>query len=76
MDPYARDLDGFLIEVDDQIAGCDDGLGMTFRAPDDGLNAGDELVPGRPAAPDPRTSILRPGPSARVNAAGQISGAQ
>ncbi|TPV98246.1 MAG: hypothetical protein USCAAHI_02334 [Beijerinckiaceae bacterium] len=44
MHARARHLDGFLIEIDDEIAGRDDRLGVAFRAPYDGLNARDKLV--------------------------------
>ena len=44
MDPGAGDLDGLLIEIDDEVTGRDDGLGMALRSTNDGVNAGDELV--------------------------------
>ena len=44
MDAVARDLNGLLVEIDDQVAGRDHRLGMALRAADDGVNAGDEFV--------------------------------
>ena len=43
MHARARHLDGFPIEIDDEIAGRDDRLGVAFRAPYDGLNARDKF---------------------------------
>ena len=40
----AVDLDGLLVEVDDEVAGGDDRLGVALRAAHDGVDAGDELV--------------------------------
>ena len=40
----AVDLDRLGIEVDHEIAGLDDRLGVTFGAPHDGVNAGDQFV--------------------------------
>src|ERR1700752_2791820 len=44
MHSYASDFDRFLIKVDDEITGDDDGLGMALRAADDRLNAGNKLI--------------------------------
>src|SRR4029077_11575609 len=44
MHPRARDLDGFLIEIDDKISRRDDRLGVAFRAPYNGLDARDKFV--------------------------------
>src|SRR5262249_53339368 len=40
----ARDLDGFLIEIDDKVPRCDDRLGVAFRASYDGLDARNKFV--------------------------------
>ena len=40
----AADLDRLGVEVDDQVAGGDDRLGVALRAAHDGVDAGDQLV--------------------------------
>ncbi|GJE34646.1 hypothetical protein LDDCCGHA_4858 [Methylobacterium oxalidis] len=42
--PRAGDLDGLLVEVDDEVARRDHRLGVALRAAHDGVDAGDELV--------------------------------
>ena len=44
MHARAVDFDGLGVEVDDQVAGRDDRLGMALRAADDGVDARDQLV--------------------------------
>ena len=44
MHALAVDVDGLGVEVDAQVAGLDDGLGVTLRAAHDGVDAGDQLV--------------------------------
>ena len=44
MHARAFDLNYFGVEVDDEIAGLDHGLGMTLGAADDGVDARDQLV--------------------------------
>ena len=44
MHARAVDFDRLLIEVDGEVAGDDDRLGVALGAADDGVNAGDEFV--------------------------------
>src|SRR5271168_2911051 len=44
MHARAVDLDGLLIEIDDEVAGDDDRLGVTLGAADDRVDARDEFV--------------------------------
>lgn len=44
VDALAADFDSLGIEVDDQLAGHDDRLGVALGAADDSVDAGDELV--------------------------------
>src|SRR5205085_9067741 len=44
MNPGAAYFHGLGIEVDDQIASLDDGLGMALGTAHDGMNPGDQLV--------------------------------
>ena len=44
MDALAADFDGLGVEVDDELAGLDDRLGVTLGAAHDRVDAGDQFV--------------------------------
>ena len=44
MHPRAVDLDRLGVEIDDEIAGLDDRLGVALGAAHDGVDAGDQFV--------------------------------
>jgi hypothetical protein len=44
MKRLAIHLDGAGVEIDDQLAGTNQGIGVPLRAANDGLNSGDQLA--------------------------------
>ena len=63
MHAHAVDLDRFGVEIDDQVAGMDDRLGMTFRAPHDRV---DPISSANHRLPEPGRRYSIPSPPAEL----------